>query len=179
MSCMRKFTLTLVSLPFLVACAETPTSPDDVMLEREHGNIGGLGAQYATRQLPSAGFELRMTRPESLRNVASAAMHVASIHGKLIDTLELDEGVEIKAMVGSGYMNMNPAIVSIFVTKHDHGSNVIVKATAKEGLIKQRTSEKAVRRIADSIQEYLDERPSSVKPAMTSPFKVPSTLCNI
>jgi hypothetical protein len=152
-------------LPFLVACAETPTSPNDVMLERELGNIGGLGAQYATRQLPSEGFELKMSRPESIRNVASAATHVASVHGKLLDTLELDEGVEIKTIVGSGYMNMNPAVVSIFVIKQDHGSNIIVIATAKEGLIKQGTSEKAVRRIADSIRGYLDDRPYSVKPA--------------
>lgn len=165
MSYMRKYSRSLLALPFLVACAETPTSPNNVMLERELGNIGGLGAQYAARQLPSEGFEIQMARPESIRNVASAATHVASVHGRLIDVLELDEGVEIKAMVGSGYMNMNPAIVSIFVTEHDHSSNVIVKATAKEGLIKQRTSERAVRRIAESIREFLDERPSSVKPA--------------
>jgi hypothetical protein len=179
MPCMKKCTLSLFPLPLLFACAETPTAPDDVMLEREHGRIGGLGSQYTTRQLPSEGFELRIKRPESIRNVASAATHVASVHGKLIATLELDEGVEIKAMVGSGYMNMNPAVVSIFVTKQDHGSNVIVKATAKEGLIKQGTSEKAVRRIADSIREYLDERPSSVKPASSNMRLKPSPYCAV
>jgi hypothetical protein len=164
MSFFRKFILGLVVLTLVGSCAETPTSPDDLMLERAHGMIGGLGSQYTTRQLPSEGFEITFVRPEGLRNVASAATYIASVHGQLIGTLNLDDGMEIKAMVGSGYMNMNPAIVSILVIEKEQGSGVIVKATAKEGVIKQNTSEKAVRRIAEAIQEYLDLRPSSVKP---------------
>lgn len=162
---MQKFLFGLLALLILTACAEAPISPNNVILEREHQRIGGLGAQYATRQLPNEGFELKMARPESMRNVTSAATHIASIHGKLIGVLEFDEGVEINAMVGSGYMNLNPAVVTIFVTKQDRGSSIIVKATAKEGLIKQGTSEKAVRRIAKSIEEYLDERQASAKTA--------------
>jgi len=168
MPLLRKFMPGLVMVQFLFSCAETPTSPDDLMLEREHGKIGGLGVQYSTRQLPSEGFELEMKRPESFRNVDSVASHIASVQGTLIGTLELDGGVEIKTTVGSGYMNMNPAIVSIFVTEQENGSSVVVKASAKEGLIKQNTSERAVKRIAEAIREYLDSRPSSVKPAQTS-----------
>jgi hypothetical protein len=75
----------------------------------------------------------------------------------------LDNGIEVKATVKAGVLDMNPAVVSVYVTRASEGTNVTVRGTAKEGLIKQNTSEEAVKRIAAAIKEYLDSRPASLK----------------
>ena len=46
-------------------------------------------------------------------------------------------------------MNMNPAVVDVHVHP---GGRIVVEAAAKEGLIPQRTAQKAVRQVIESMQ---------------------------
>ena len=49
---------------------------------------------------------------------------------------------------------MNPAVVSITILPvSDSESSILIEAAAKEGLIKQRTAEKAVTRLEESFRQ--------------------------
>ena len=66
----------------------------------------------------------------------------------------------ISGIVGSGFLGLNPALVSVHVIpRDDNGADVIVAGLAKEGLIKQHGGEKAARTIADRLAERLAREP--------------------
>lgn len=66
-------------------------------------------------------------------------------HGAYLDR---PDASAVHAVVGSGALNMNSAEVDVRVEPvGENRSRVIVNASAEEGLIKQRTAEKAVTRI--------------------------------
>ena len=57
-------------------------------------------------------------------------------------------------IVASGAMNMAPALVRVHVDAADPGkSRVRVRATGKEGLIKQKIGGKAADRLAEAISQ--------------------------
>lgn len=77
-----------------------------------------------------------------------AIEQVVAILGKHGAYLDRPDASVVRAVVGSGALNMNPAEVEIRVEPiGETRSRVHVEATAEEGLIKQRTAEKAVTRI--------------------------------
>ncbi|AZP17033.1 hypothetical protein EJC51_13450 [Streptomyces aquilus] len=56
-----------------------------------------------------------------------------------------DGGHAVRAVMGTGFGGMNPAVVTLTVTAADGaGSTVLVRGAAKEGLIKQRGGQRAV-----------------------------------
>jgi hypothetical protein len=58
------------------------------------------------------------------------------------------DGEGLTAVIAGGLLNMNPAVVDMKITPlGSHGCRVEVTGTAKEGLIKQRAGEAAVRRL--------------------------------
>ena len=58
----------------------------------------------------------------------------------------------LKAVVGSGSLNMNPAVVFLEILEGSSDTcEITITAAAKEGLIKQHTAEKAVQRVASEI----------------------------
>ena len=61
---------------------------------------------------------------------------------------ELDEH-QVRGVIGSGALDMNPAVVDVHVRP---GGRVVVHAAAKEGLIPQRTARKAVRKVIESLE---------------------------
>jgi hypothetical protein len=64
----------------------------------------------------------------------------------------------VRGVIGSGAMNMNPAVVDVHVRS---GGRVIVCSAGKEGLIPQRTAKKAVRQVIESIQLAYSAAPPS------------------
>jgi hypothetical protein len=58
----------------------------------------------------------------------------------------------LKAAVGSGFLNMNPAVVLLEILEASSDAcEITITAAAKEGLIKQNTAEKVIQRIASEI----------------------------
>ncbi|WP_143664895.1 hypothetical protein [Streptomyces sp. TLI_55] len=54
-------------------------------------------------------------------------------------------GTAVRAVMGTGFGGMNPAVVTLTVTAADDaGSTVLVRGAAKEGLIKQRGGQRVV-----------------------------------
>ena len=59
-----------------------------------------------------------------------------------------DGKVLVCGVVGSGAMNLNPAVITVTLTSATDGCTVVhIRGAAKEGLIKQRAGEKAAKRL--------------------------------
>jgi hypothetical protein len=59
----------------------------------------------------------------------------------------------ICAIVGSGFLNMNPTLVRINIDPiGDKVSKVLIYGSAKEGLIKSKSGEKAVKKISAILE---------------------------
>jgi hypothetical protein len=59
-----------------------------------------------------------------------------------------DGGHQVRGVVGSGWLNMNPTVVDIHVRPD---GRLTVHAAAKEGPIRQKTAPKAVRRVIEAL----------------------------
>ena len=55
----------------------------------------------------------------------------------------------VRAIVGAGALNLNPAMLAVTMTSAGDGRTTVhIQGAAKEGLIKQNAGEKATRRLA-------------------------------
>lgn len=126
---------------------------------------GGIGAGRAGAAGGSRGgrFGAKLTKPSTSvatvvtaqhADVVRAAVHQAiGEHGTVIpDPNQAGDG-SIWGIVASGAMNMVPALVRVDVEPAADGAatQVRVRATGREGLIKQKIAGKAVDRIAGRI----------------------------
>jgi hypothetical protein len=114
---------------------------------------GYLGAGLAARFLPtetcSASIEIDASAESTLR----AAFEVLQSSGRLIDQPSDDcASPTLSATIGSGFLNMNPAVVCVSVEPvSPTACRATVTGAAKEGWIKQHTAEKAVNRVKAAL----------------------------
>ncbi|GIH19606.1 hypothetical protein Raf01_77780 [Rugosimonospora africana] len=103
----------------------------------------GRGARRAARWMRADIFETTV----ELRPPLPTATDLVA---RTLDALGT-RTTELQAMIGSGVMALNPAVVT--VTLSEDGGRVIatVRGVAKEGLIRQRAGEKAARRVAEQL----------------------------
>ena len=74
---------------------------------------------------------------------------VSQLLNAIGNILQFDEENQVcTAVVGSGFANMNPALVVAMM----EDQTLYLAAYAKEGLIKQHTAEKALKNIVDSLK---------------------------
>ena len=115
---------------------------------------GRLGAEWAAKRLPNDTFEISADITADPISAVSVITNILNDAGKLLDTREEAGIFEAKAIIGSGFGNMNPAVVTVSMnSEYSDQIHIVVQGTAKEGLIKQHAGEKAARRIAQSIVE--------------------------
>jgi hypothetical protein len=120
---------------------------DDILL-REWMGKGPEFTWVAAQKLPSERFEIVVQLRSDQVTAAIAIYAAISRLGRSISSER--DGVEVKVagIVGGGFMNMNPTVVRIRIAPSEEGQCLATfTGTAKEGRIKQRTSEKAVRRV--------------------------------
>ena len=84
------------------------------------------------------------------------------------DAGDTNDVATLAAVVPSGFGNMNPALVRVAVAPAPRGSRVRIDAAALEGLIPQRTANKASVRVARALVSALggshpSERRDSVR----------------
>jgi hypothetical protein len=67
------------------------------------------------------------------------------------------DGVRLSGHLGSGFRNMNPTVFVIAISDISvtATANVDIRTAAKEGLIKQRSAQKAIDRLCASIQHVI------------------------
>jgi hypothetical protein len=146
------------------------SSEQDEMLARElakvgslGGKIGGgaagalggsLGATFAARFLPTEQYQQQVSVS---RNVATTLTKVVSFlasEGRIANDGEAgtSQYPKVSGILGSGLLNMNPTLVHVEVIGVDNDScTLLVSGAAKEGLIKQRSAQKAVVRIVEFL----------------------------
>ena len=112
----------------------------DETLEEELG--------WPARLMPNNAFEasveLPMSTDRALAEFENAAGHV----GRVIGRPASDGGTRLTVVIKAGFLNMNPAVVDIYITPlGDERCRVRISGTAKESLIKQRAGQGAVRRL--------------------------------
>lgn len=114
------------------------------------GRKGGrFGARFTKAQTAEVRVEVQHD-PDGARERARTA--IAETGEVIEDPNAADDG-SVWGIVGSGVKDMVPAIVRVGVEAGGSGSRVHVRATGKEGLIKQRIGAKAADRIAEALAQ--------------------------
>lgn len=132
----------------LCAMKETDKILDDEYGKDFGNELVGIGARIAARFMPNntfeASVELDMSADRALAELESAAGHIGRVIGRKVS----DGGIRLTGLIKAGFLNLAPAVVDIYITPlGDERCQVRITGTAKEGLIKQRAGEGAVRRL--------------------------------
>jgi hypothetical protein len=115
---------------------------------RAGGRSGGrFGARFTKPQTAETTIETPQI-PETVRERARVTIAATGI--VIDDPNEADDG-SVWGLVRSGARGMMPALVRVGIEAADGGSVVHIRATGREGLIKQKLGATAVDRIAESI----------------------------
>lgn len=115
------------------------------------GNIigpgGSSGANFAAQFLPTERFTESLRIEVEAGHVLQSVFRILTSMGQITDEFaESSSSPRLSAIVGSGFLKLSPAVVHVqVVPAGEHSSEVSIVAVAKEGLIKQRTAEKAVK----------------------------------
>jgi hypothetical protein len=118
------------------------------ILARELGRLGGFGARWAARRLPSVPFETHFELDDSLTIATHTVEELVAKIGKRVPELEFEASRGLfNVIVGSGHLNLNPTILRIQLRALGSPTSVSVSAVAKEGLIKQHSARSAVEKI--------------------------------
>lgn len=140
------------------------------LLARELGKVGSLGGKIGGGAAGAIGgslgasFAARFLPTEQCQQQVGVSLDVATALTKLTSFLENEGRVandseagtsqypKISGVLGSGFLNMNPTLVHVEVIGVDNDSCLLlVSGAAKEGLIKQRSAQKAVNRIVEFL----------------------------
>ena len=125
---------------------------EDELLVGAVGDVGAIGgprgrrgAQRGARLLRKDVFEVELALSVPPRTAADRAREAIGERGEVLD-LEGSGGdpdAQVVGIVGSGIGNLNPAVVTVTIRASAHGSQLVIRGAAKEGLIRQRAGEKA------------------------------------
>ena len=113
---------------------------------------------WVARKLPDDAFQTELQLSADAETALRTAYAVLQESGKIRDDVETPADVAcISGVVGSGFLGLNPAVVTVQVISQDESvTDLVVTGVAKEGLIKQRAGEKAAKEIARKIVERHD-----------------------
>jgi hypothetical protein len=123
----------------------------------EAGLAGSLGAQLGERFLPTEQYCEKLAMPMSPEKALKRGYSILAKMG----ALEEQSGAQapypfLKAVVRSGFLKMNPAVVFFEILDADASScEVTVTAAAKEGLVKQQTAQKAVQSVIAALKALM------------------------
>jgi hypothetical protein len=117
------------------------------------GRPAGRGAARAVRFLRKDVAELDVVVGMAPEAAMARAREVIGEQGEIVHPEGTGgaPGGQVSGIVGSGAMNLNPAVVTVTVHPAPGGSRLAVRAAAMEGLIKQRAAAKAARRLAAAL----------------------------
>jgi hypothetical protein len=115
---------------------------------------GRLGARLAARLLPENVHEIVLVLSLPPDEALALAQWILASLGELVDETRLsDDKYELRAVVGSGAVNLNPAVVTLqLVATTPVSTTIRVRGVAKEGLIPQRAGRKAAERVSACLR---------------------------
>jgi hypothetical protein len=109
----------------------------------------------AARFLPTERAQVTLTLRVDPERLLTEARDFLRHHGRLSDDEQSAHSPHpsLTGVIGSGLLNLNPAIVCAEIVAADEtGCTVVLTAAAKEGLIKQRTAKKALARLTAALR---------------------------
>ncbi len=117
------------------------------------GEVGArVGAERAAERLPKNTHEVSLTLEVPAATAVARAYRSLTVAGRVL-TEDQDDAPEnpqiVRGIVKAGFLNMNPAVVTITITPQGASSTAVeVRGAAKEGRVKQRAGKQAAERIA-------------------------------
>jgi hypothetical protein len=131
----------------------------DDILAWEISKIGGFLSGWIARELPNDEFQVTQTITARPAEVVPVLCALLGEQGQPQQTLLPDNLFVVRAVVGSGSLNLNPTLVTAQVSPVEHNqSRVVVHGIAKEGLIKQRAGQKAAERMAQQLAAAFNQQ---------------------
>ena len=133
---------------------------DNDILARELAKLGGLGggfggsmgAKLAAKFLPTETKSTRIALNATPERAIQLGFSALTKFGQLQGDSDDSPYPLLKAVVGSGFLNMNPTVVLLEILEASSDAcEITITAAAKEGLIKQHSAERAIQRIASEI----------------------------
>ena len=118
------------------------------------GKAAKSGASLAAKLLPTTEYKSLETIAKPLNQCVDAVTRELTTRGQLKTKVEQEQGTAMSGLLGTGFLKMNPALIEIKLTALEPGkTRVEITSAAKEGLIKQKTAEKAAKRILEILKE--------------------------
>ncbi|QMV39860.1 hypothetical protein [Cohnella cholangitidis] len=115
---------------------------------------GRLGAEWAAKKLRTIDYKSTLLYERDAKTAIQHAYQLLSRMGKMIDASDHSDNPLLSALIGSGFGNMNPTIIGLeFIPVDSHSTEIHLYASAKEGLIKQKSAEKAVTRMMNLLRQ--------------------------
>jgi hypothetical protein len=113
-----------------------------------------LGAQLAAKFLPTETYTEKLTFKIAPEKALKLGYSVLAKVGELQAETDTPPYPFLKAVIGSGFLGLNPAVVYLEILEGDStGCEVTITAAAKEGLIKQHTAAKAAQRVIPALRD--------------------------
>jgi hypothetical protein len=119
-----------------------------------------LGGAEILRRLRKDVLEVDLVVSMPPQQAADRARHVIGQYGSVLDPEGpgSDSDTQVIGIVGSGYANLNPAVVTVTIHASEWGSRLVIRGAAKEGLIKQRAGAKAAKQVAAAMAPEVSDR---------------------
>jgi len=114
---------------------------------------GALGARFAARLLPIRTHEETAELEQDPGEAAEVLSDVIEHYGRVVSGEIVPGGrrATLRGLIGSGGLNMNPAVVDVELERRAGGGSLAtVRTAAKEGLIRQHSASKAARQVLES-----------------------------
>ncbi|HTV99248.1 MAG TPA: hypothetical protein VMF87_03035 [Streptosporangiaceae bacterium] len=124
---------------------------EDELLERAIGRQGP-GAVKGARRLRKHVKEISLTVPMPPKQAVARTREIIDDLGSVASQDRVAAGsLQVVGVVEAGALNMNPAVVTVTISRSEEGSSVVVRGAAKEGLIKQHAGQDAAKRVAAEL----------------------------
>ena len=124
------------------------------------GLAGGMGAAFASQFLPTECVRKEIELDGGAAQLLPRVSELLDRIGRMVDPKELEDTPfpRVAAVVGSGFFRLNPTLVQVEITEEEEGRCTLrIQGAAKEGLIKQRSAQKAVNRVAEALGAPTEE----------------------
>jgi hypothetical protein len=122
------------------------------VLAGELGKLGGLGAKWMAKLLRTSYHESALEMQGSAADVARRLKDLVLALGQEIPQLPSDPDAGKYAFLTRGGMaGLNPAIVYLRVEASGPRAKIVIRAAAKEGVVKQRTAQGVVERVENIL----------------------------
>jgi hypothetical protein len=149
------------SVVVLATGGDVSREEDEILVERL-GRLGGrggfrggrLGARLAARLLPVDVHEVELSLPLPPDDALAHARATLAALGRPVDETALaDDRHELRAVVGAGALDANPAVVTLVLVATSRAETAVhVRGAAKEGLVRQHAGREAALRVAAALQ---------------------------